>query len=256
MKKHQVDTKTPKELEQMRAELLAEISRELRTPLTSIKGLASSLLQPDVQWTEDEKIDFLQAIGLEVDRIDRLITHLSDMSYLENRSIPLNKTVCQFSDILDSVRTKMAILVRHQLQIDVPIDLPPIVVDQMRITQVLNILIENAVRLSRESLPISVEVRLTGSYITVSIIDKGIGIPAQLRDTLFDSFYQTGPTSWPVRASSEFPICRTIIGAHGGQIWVDSKLGEGCKFCFTLPVAPAGGWYSSSEKQSKHRETH
>ena len=228
-----------KELDRLRSGLLANVSHELRTPLTSIKGFATTLLRSDVSWSEEEQRDFLQSIDQETERLIRLISDLLDMSRIEAGGLKLEKRNYQISEILDSVSTRLASLAEHhQLQVIVPSRLPSVFVDQMRIGQVLTNLVENATKYSGEGSEITIEAHLTGDQINVSVADRGQGIASELLDRVFDRFYQaesivTGRKSGTGLGLS---ICRGIIESHSGKIWVESKLGEGSKFSFSLPV--------------------
>ena len=233
------EVETLKEIDRLRSGLLANVSHELRTPLTSIKGFATTLLRSDVKWSEEEQRDFLQSIDHETDRLIRLISDLLDMSRIEAEGLKLEKHNYQISEILDSAGSRLASLTeRHQLQVIVPSGLPSVFVDQMRIGQVLTNLVENATKYSKEGSLITIEAQLAGDQINVSVTDRGKGIPAKLLDRVFDRFYQaesivTGRESGTGLGLS---ICRGIIEAHGGRIWVESKLGKGSKFSFSLPV--------------------
>ena len=239
LKDYEGAVETLKELDRLRSGLLANVSHELRTPLTSIKGFATTLLRSDVQWSEEDQRDFLQSIDQETERLIRLINDLLDMSRIEAGGLKLDKHNYQIADILNSVNSRLASLTEHhQLQVIVPSELPPVFVDEMHIGQVLTNLVENATKYSGEGSPITIEAQLAGAQIIVSVTDRGQGIPAELLDKVFDRFYQaesivTGRKSGTGLGLS---ICKGIIESHSGRIWVESKLGEGSKFSFSLPV--------------------
>jgi len=228
-----------KELDQLRKGLMANVSHELRTPLSSIKGFASTLLRTDVKWSEEEQRDFLETIDHETNRLIHLINDLLDMSRIEAGGLKLDKRDYRISEVLDSISDRLAILTEHhRLEVIVPPELPPVFVDQMRIGQVLTNLVENATKYSPEGSKITVEAKFAGNQIIVSVADRGQGIPAELLDKVFDRFYQaesivTGKKSGTGLGLS---ICWGIVEAHGGRIWVESKLGKGSKFSFSLPV--------------------
>ena len=229
-----------RELDRLRSELLANVSHELRTLLASIKGFASTLLQPDVNWSEDEQRDFLQSIDQEADRLTRLINDLLDISRLEAGALTLEKRDCQIPEILNSVSSRLANLTEHhQLGVRVPSGLSPVFVDETRIGQVLTNLVGNATKYSREGSPITIEAQFADDQIIVSVADRGVGIPPELLDRLFDRFYQTESivTGRKSGTGLGLSICRGIVEAHGGKIWVESEYGKGSKFTFTLPLA-------------------
>lgn len=237
------ETEALRELDRLRGELLANVSHELRTPLASIKGFTSTLLQPDVKWSEDEQRDFLQSIDQEADRLTRLINDLLDISRLEAGALTLEKCNCQISEILDSVSSRLANLTEHhQLGVRVPSGLSSVFVDEARIGQVLTNLVENATKYSREGRPITIEAQLADDRIIVSVADRGVGIPLELLDRVFDRFYQTESivTGRKRGTGLGLSICRGIVEAHGGKIWVESKVGEGSRFSFSLPISKEG----------------
>jgi len=233
-----------KEVDDLRSQLLTNVSHELRTPLASIKGFATTLLRSDVKWSEEDQRDFLQTIDHETNRLIHLINDLLDMSRIEAGGLKLDKRDYQIAEVLDSASSSLASLTEHhQLEIIVPSELPPVFVDQMRIGQVLTNLVENAVKHSGEGIPITIEAQLTGDEITVSVADRGEGIPLELLDKVFDRFYQAESIVDGKKSGTGLglSICRGIVEAHGGRIWAESKLGEGSKFSFSLPVGKGEG---------------
>jgi len=234
---------TLREIHRLRTNFLANVSHELRTPLASIKGFISTLLRTDTKWSDEEQRDFLETVDHEADRLTHLISDLLDMSRIDTGALKLERNTCHISEILDSIGGGLGSLARHhQLKIIVPSSLPPVFVDKTRVGQVLINLVENASKYSPEQNEITVEARLEGDLIVISVIDRGGGIPPDLQDKVFDRFYQaegivTGQKSGTGLGLS---ICRGIIEAHGGRIWVESKLGGGSKFRFSLPVGKGG----------------
>ena len=233
------ELETLKEVDRLRSGLLANVSHELRTPLTSIKGFATTLLRSDVKWGEEDQRDFLQSIDQETDRLIRLINDLLDMSRIEAGGLKLEKDNYQIDEVLTSASSRLASLTEHhQLQVIVPSELPPVFVDKIRIGQVLTNLVENAAKFSGEGTQITIEAQLAGDNINISVTDRGEGIPAELRDKVFDRFYQAESIVSGRKSGTGLglSICTGIIESHGGRIWVESKLGEGSKFSFSLPV--------------------
>ncbi len=238
------EVETLRELDRMRSGLLANVSHELRTPLTSIKGFATTLLRSDVKWSEEEQRDFLQSIDQESDRLVRIISDLLDMSRLEAGELKLEKDNYRISEILDSVSSRLASLTEHQqLQVMVPSELPSVFVDEMRIGQVLTNLVENAAKFSPESSEITIEAKLAGDEIILSVIDRGQGITSELLGRVFDRFYQAESIVSGRKSGTGLglSICKGIMESHGGRIWVESKPGEGSKFSFSLPVGKEEG---------------
>jgi signal transduction histidine kinase len=135
--------------------------------------------------------------------------------------------------------TLFRIAEHHSLQLVVPDDLPQVYIDEMRIMQVLANLVENAVKFSEKGSRIRIEAAPARNNVIVTVSDEGIGIPAELLDKVFDRFYQAEHIVINSQKGSGLglSICKGIITAHGGKIWVESKQGEGSRFSFSLPIA-------------------
>jgi PAS domain S-box-containing protein len=229
-----------REVDHLRSELMANVSHELRTPLASIKGFTTTLLRSDVKWSEEEQRDYLQTINRETDRLTRLISDLLDMSRIDAGALKLEKSVCSLQQIVDAASGRLITLTqRHQLNIACPPDLSKVHADELRIGQVLTNLTENATKFSPEGSEILISAELTGDQVIVSVTDHGQGIASELMGKLFDRFYQAQRIADGPKGGTGLglTICKGIVEAHGGRIWVESKLGEGSKFSFTLPAA-------------------
>ena len=229
-----------REIDRLRSELMANVSHELRTPLASIKGFTTTLLRPDVKWSEEEQRDYLQTINRETDRLTRLISDLLDMSRIDAGALKLEKGVCSLQQIVDAASGRLTTLTqRHQLNIALPLDLPKVQADELRIGQVLTNMTENATKFSPEGSEILISAELAGDQVVVSVTDHGQGIASELMGKLFDRFYQAQRIADGHKGGTGLglTICKGIVEAHGGRIWVESKPGEGSKFSFTLPAA-------------------
>jgi signal transduction histidine kinase/GAF domain-containing protein len=225
--------------EQLKTELLSMVSHELRTPLTSIKGFATTLLRPRVKWSEEKRIDFLQNINQETDKLAHLVNNLLEMSRLETGPLRLDKGTYQIPEILESVKGTMSTITEHhKLQMAIPTGLPSCCVDKIRIGQVLTNLVENAAKFSEKGSQIKISAECSGKLVVISVADEGEGIHSELLGRVFDRFYQVERVV-PGRRNGMglgLSICRAIVEAHGGDIWVESEPGKGSKFSFSLPV--------------------
>jgi signal transduction histidine kinase len=234
------EIKVLREVDKLRGQFLSNVSHELRTPLTSVKGFVSTLLRTDATWSQDEQRDFLETVNHEADRLTNLINDLLDISRLDAKGLKLNKRRYHISEIIESIGNRLVVLTKqHQLNVNIPSELPPVLADEMRIGQVLTNLVENATKFSPEGTKITIEGKLDGDKIIVSVVDRGIGIPAEVQDKLFNRFFQAESVVSGRKKGTGLglSICRGIIEAHGGSIWVESELGKGSKFSFCLPIS-------------------
>jgi signal transduction histidine kinase len=242
-----------KEVDRLRSELLANISHELRTPLASIKGFVSTLLRTDVKWSEEEHLDFLQTMDQETDRLTRLISDMMDVSRIDAGALRLTKSECTVSEILGLISSTLANITKnHKLEIVVPSELPPVMIDEVRIGQVFTNLVENATKFSSQGSTITIGAKLSGDKIIAYVQDRGEGIPDGLQDKLFDRLYQTTSFATGRKKGGTglgLSISRGIIEAHKGKIWVESQVGQGSKFSFSLPL-------SKGEKQGAENSGH
>ncbi len=225
----------------LRAALLSSVSHDLRTPLSSIKATTSSLLQEDVRWDENTQRSSLQAIEREVDRLNRLVGNLLDLSRIEGNALTPEKEWYPLDELIYDVLGRMQPLLHDRLvQTSLLEDLPPIELDYLQIDQVLTNLIENAVRYTPAGSPIEISARVEGEQVSVSVADRGPGIPPVQSERIFDKFYRVldmqREATHPRGSGLGLAVCRGLIAAHGGQIWVENRASGGAVFSFTLPV--------------------
>lgn len=223
--------------------VLSLVSHELRTPLLHIKGFISSLLEQDVKWDAESQLDFLRTVDREADRLSTIVNDLLEISRLGSLepSLDLEKMdprMLAFTGFDEAT----PFLSRHRVDLDVPEGLPMIRVDRIRMTSVFVNLLENAVKYSPEGTVITVTGGSEAGFITFCVSDEGPGVPAELRERVFDLFFRvpqlrdrrgTGRTQG---SGLGLAVCRSVVEAHGGHIWIDSAEGGGATFCFTVPI--------------------
>jgi len=232
-----------RELDALRTELLANVSHELRTPLAAIKGFANSLLQPDVKFDESIWHSFVQTIDSEADRLGSLIEGLLTMSRLEAKALEINRKTHSLAEVVESLRGRLTnVTLRHNLQINIPEELPPVQFDEARIAEVISNLVENAAKYSSEGTTITCDAHLDGDEVIVTVSDEGNGIPVELQQKVFDRFYQVESPAARRKSGAGLGlcICKGIIEAHGGRIWLESQVGQGTTFGFSLPINQGG----------------
>jgi two-component system sensor histidine kinase KdpD len=222
----------------LRAALISSVSHDLRTPLTSIKAAASSLLQEDVQWDDEERRSFTLAIEQEADRLNRLVENLLDISRIEGGALQPEKEWYPFDELLHDVLGRMqpSLQGRH-VTINLPTDLPPVELDYMMIDQVLTNLIENALRYTPAGSPIDISASVRATELLIVVSDRGPGIPSADLKRIFDKFYRVlGSARVTGGTGVGLAVCRGLIEAHGGRIWAENRVGGGASFSFTLPL--------------------
>lgn len=223
------------EAEELRAAFLASISHEIRTPLTEIKGFATTLVQPDIEWDPDTQKDFLLGINKASDRLLQIVIDVLDMTKIQAGVLELERRPLKLAKLVSQLQSKYNTPAWHSIEAHVPDDLPPVSADDQRIAQAMTKLVENA---ALETGPIRVEASVAGDHLVVSVSDSGQGIPPDEIDKVFDPFYRIEENTQRRTSGSGLglAICKGIIEAHGGSIWVESQHGRGSKFSFTLPL--------------------
>jgi PAS domain S-box-containing protein len=227
------------EANELKLRFLAMISHELRTPLTSIKGFTSTLLAPDVEWQPESQREFVAIMDEEADKLTDLVEQLLDVSRLQAGTLRISP---QRQQVVDALNVAMAqlqtITVNHQFLLDVPTNLPPVTMDSQRIAQVLVNLVANAAKFSPPHSRITVAARLQGHTVQLDVSDEGDGIPKADRAWIFEAFRQSERRGGRQRgAGLGLAICKGLIEAHGGQIWIQDGSTDGTTISFTLKVA-------------------
>lgn len=233
------DVTHEKEVDQMKNQLLSTVSHELRTPLASIKGFATTLLRSDVRWDEATQREFLRIIEEESNRLEELIDNLLDMSQVEAGALRIHREPVQLRRLVrEAVENAQRRADSHWFVMDLPAELPRVWADPRRIGQVLNNILENALKYSPNGGQITVTCEIEGETVLTSIADQGEGIPRELLERIFDRFFQVDAASTRKTGGSGLglAIAKGIVEAHGGVIWAESEAGQGSVFRFSLPI--------------------
>jgi len=231
------EIKVLQELNRLRAELIANVSHELRTPLGLIKVFCTTLLREDVDFDSETRREFLHDIDQETDKLEKIVDNLLDLSRMDGGRLHLDRRPTDVGQLAREVMEAMEVqLTQHRFVHDFPPDPLVATVDAKRIEQVLRNLLSNAVKYSPEGGTITVQGRGSERHVLVSVSDEGIGIPSQDLERVFERFYRVeNKVAQRVRgAGLGLPVCWGIVEAHGGRIWVESTLGKGSTFYFTL----------------------
>ena len=214
-------------------DFVSTISHELRTPLGFIKGYSTSLLRQDTVWDEATQREFLNIIDEEADRLARLIEDMLESARLQSNTLQFKFSAVRIDALLRDLTVRMNTL--HP-EINILLDiqpLPPVRGDAMRLSQVFDNLFTNAIKYAPDS-DISINVRSIGDRIRIAITDKGEGIPEAYLPFIFERFYRVpGERTVPGTGLGLY-ICKQIIMAHHGNIWVESVMGTGTTFIIEL----------------------
>jgi two-component system sensor histidine kinase KdpD len=228
--------------DELKSALLNAVSHDLRTPIASILASAGSLLQCDVDWTEEERDDFARAIVEESERLNSIVGNLLDLSRIEGGSLRPDKSWHDLHALIAAVVRRIGPRYpRHFFAIDVPDTLPPLYIDWVEIDQTLSNLIENAAKYSPPETKVWIAARADGNMVRVQVADRGPGLPPAALPNLFTPFYRViGPSGQaPTKGIGlGLAVARGLVEAHGGTIMVRNRDDGGALFTFTLPIMP------------------
>ncbi len=230
-----------KKLDQLKSAFLNITSHELRTPMSSIKGYVQMILKETLGEITDEQKKSLEIVLRNTNRLDNLIQDILDISRLESGTMKfiteitnINKMI---SDVVETMKSS-AELKEITIHSEVLDNVQDLSIDQDRVKQVLINLMNNAIKFSSEGTVINVRAKTENENILFEVQDFGRGIPKNQQKMVFDTFYQvdSGVDRKFGGAGLGLAISRGIVLAHGGKIWVESKVNKGSTFKFTLPI--------------------
>jgi len=230
------------EVDKLKDELVQNVSHELRTPLTFIKGYVELLLEEDMGQLNEAQHESLTIVSDKTNALTRLVSDIIYLQQVEWESLQFSQ-----QDMREMARLALqsceiaAVTAGISLRLEGGTDLPLIPVDRDRINQVFDNLLGNAIKFSPRGGTIVIEVKDAGDVIQLDVQDTGVGIPTDKLERVFDRFYQVdgSATRRFGGAGLGLAIARRIVEAHGGHIWVQSEVGAGSAFAFTLPKTQA-----------------
>jgi PAS domain S-box-containing protein len=241
------DISQQKELDRLRSDFVSTVSHELRTPLALIKGYAATLLRPDIVLEGDTQHRFIQQIDEATNRLTRLIDNLLNASRIEAGRLEVTPVSLDVGRLLAKVVNDMrAAAADHRLVSQVMVEHPTALADPDKVEQVLINLLHNAIKFSPPDSTITLCIEegprdeATGrGFWLVSVQDQGRGVLPEHRERIFERFYQveTGVARSVSGTGLGLYICKNLVEAHGGRIWVEAAPGGGSIFRFTLPRA-------------------
>jgi two-component system sensor histidine kinase KdpD len=223
--------------EVLKSALLDSLAHDIKTPLTSIKAAATSLLGG----APGAERELLTIIDEEADRLNRLSAEVIAMARVDAGKLHLEKRSVAAGDLIGGALSELAVELRgREVAVYAAVDLPPVEADPELIQQVVKHCIENAIKYSPERSPIAVSATLKNEKIVIGIADRGPGIEDGERLRIFDRFYRGRRHRFETKGTGMgLAIAKGIVEAHGERIWVDSERGQGSTFYFSLPLSGA-----------------
>lgn len=241
------DVSSEKELEDMKMGFVSIAAHELRTPLTSIKGYLSVFNKDYKDKLNDDEKDLLAHAASNTDRVLALVENLLNVSRIERGALSFNPEAIDYVSLVGQIVSdfqERASEKNIQLKFDLPTgEIPQVKADKVRISEVLSNLIANAINYTNPGGNIEVFLTIKGQEVWTSVADNGPGIPKEAIDKLFTKFFRvtTGNNSLTQASNSQgnglgLYISKAIVNMHKGNIWVESEVGIGTRFTFSLPV--------------------
>jgi two-component system sensor histidine kinase KdpD len=236
------------ETERLRSTLLSSVSHDLRTPLATITGAASTILEAGARLDEATRQELLESIREEADRLNRLVQNLLDITRIESGAVQLRKGWHPVEEVIGAALGRLGKpLGDRRVTTHVPADLSLVPIDAVLIEQVLINLLDNALKYAPADSPIEVGASAAEGGVTVEVADRGPGLPEGDEERVFEKFYRKhgGPE---VGSGLGLAICQGIVRAHGGRMWAENRPGGGAIFRFTLPISEPPPVMSSVEE--------
>jgi K+-sensing histidine kinase KdpD len=222
----------------LRAEALATLSHELRTALGAIKGYCTALLMEEASWPKEKQHEFLLRIDEECQNLETMIDELLDSSLIDAGQLMLEYQPVRLERLAQEVAEETQHLTStHAIVLDFPAGFPLIDADPLRVKQVLRNLVNNAIKYAPKGGLVTIRGEVRSTDLVVSVADQGIGIASKDLVSLFEKYFRVKATPGQQIAGTGLglPVARAIVQAHKGQIWAESKIGEGSIFYFSLP---------------------
>ena len=243
------------------ASFVAMAVHELRTPLTVMRGYIEVFEEELTDKLDTEQAEFLRNLSAQAQQLGSFVSNIQNLARIESNDLELELKSNDWAKVLNSTLDDMDIRakVRHKVvKRKIAEDLPAVGIDRGTIYEVIVNLLENAIKYTHTDAPITVSAYLKEpGWVETTIVDQGIGIPDSLIGHIFDKFYRSHRTSKSVGGTGlGLFISKTIVDAHGGQIWVKSKEGEGSTFGFTIPTFDSLASEGRSSDNTIERSAH
>lgn len=231
-----------KNLDRMKSEFMATVSHELRTPLTSINMAIDILSQEVLGEVNERQLDMLSTAKDDCERLTKLVRELLDLSRLESGRYELKREKVNVRSLVDEALKPLRLQFQEKnihLRMEVSLTLPEVSGDQQQLSWVVTNLVSNALRYTPPDGHVTIRSDLVDDSVRLSVADSGRGIPPDAVEVIFDKFVQVkqATESTPGSVGLGLAIAKEVVEAHGGRIWVESIVGHGSTFFFTVPLS-------------------
>lgn len=226
-----------RQLEKIRSDFISNVSHELRTPIASIKALSDTLQEGALEDPPAAR-RFITRMDVEIDNLTQLVQELLELSKIESGKVPLKKIKCNPGNLVEKAIERMQLQAERSgisLSTNMPDQISNVIADPDRIGQVFVNLIHNAIKFTLPGGSIIINAHEEGNTIVFSIKDTGVGIESESINRIFERFYKTDRARSSGGTGLGLSITKHIIEAHSGRVWVDSTVGFGSTFFFSLP---------------------
>ncbi len=234
-----------RQADRAKSEFVSFVAHELRTPMTSIRGYADMLIKEMCGPLTPQQAQFIRTVRNNVVRMQVLVSDLQDVSRIETGHLRLEMKPTDLAetlqDALQATQGQIEDRAQH-LAVNLPDDLPPVHADPARLAQILINLLSNAYKYTPEGGHIRVRAWLQDGYVHCAVTDTGIGISPEDQARLFTKFFRSENPAAREMPGTGLGLCivKNLVELHGGEIEVESQLGQGTTFAFTIPVAAEG----------------
>jgi two-component system sensor histidine kinase KdpD len=224
--------------DELKSTLLDALAHEFKTPLTSIKAASTAMLSSTALNAEQQH-ELISVVDEEADRLSILVTEAIQMARIEAGRVHLERETCPVADLVESALDKLrSVIEDRRIDVQLPPGLPGVWADRELIEIALRQLIDNALKYSPRDTPVVVAAELSDHRVLLSVADRGPGIAEEEQSRIFEKFYRAEASRHQIPgAGLGLVIAREIIQVHGGEIWVESKPGEGSVFRFAFPIS-------------------
>ncbi len=230
------DITESKKIEQLKDDFIGMVSHEIRTPLTILIGSLGVAMTEGI--TPEDARSMLNEAMEGAKSLHHIVDNLLELSRYQSNRLALQKEQVDIAEVIRTlVEKKKFATDRHSLLLDIPRQIPTVNADRTRVELILMNLLSNAAKYSAEGTEIRISVRKQSDSLVISVSDRGIGIPAEKHANLFLPFERLGNAAVSVKGLGlGLLVCKRLVEAHGGKIWVESAPGKGSTFSFTLPL--------------------